>query len=129
MKVRRSALARLEPIATLVAVDGVRFEPDPATVPEWRVFAERESLRQIFSNLLSNAVKYNRPGGLVAVAYEPVSETRLRIKVIDTGRSIPADKMQRFFTPFDRLGTEHTGVDGTGFGLTLSKQLAEAMGG
>jgi CheY-like chemotaxis protein len=49
--------------------------------------------------------------------------------VHDTGPGIPADKLQRLFTPFDRLGAEHTDIQGTGMGLALSKGLAEAMGG
>ncbi len=37
--------------------------------------------------------------------------------------------MNRLFTPFERLGAEQTGVEGTGLGLALSKRLVEAMGG
>ena len=53
----------------------------------------------------------------------------MRIRVIDTGPGIPPDKMQRLFSPFDRLGVEHTGIEGSGLGLALSKRLVEAMGG
>jgi signal transduction histidine kinase len=44
-------------------------------------------------------------------------------------QGIPADKMDRLFTPFDRLGAEQSEVQGTGMGLALSKGLVEAMGG
>ena len=37
--------------------------------------------------------------------------------------------MPRLFTPFDRLGAEETGEEGTGLGLTLCKQIVEAMDG
>jgi len=37
--------------------------------------------------------------------------------------------MERLFTPFDRLGAETRGVEGTGLGLALSKRLVEVMGG
>jgi signal transduction histidine kinase len=49
--------------------------------------------------------------------------------VADDGPGIPADRMARLFQPFDRLGAEHTEVQGTGLGLALSKGLTEAMGG
>lgn len=47
----------------------------------------------------------------------------------DTGPGIPAALVGRLFTPFDRLGAESTGVEGTGLGLALSRRLVEAMGG
>ncbi len=53
----------------------------------------------------------------------------VRILVRDTGPGIPADKKMRLFQPFERLGAEQSGVEGTGLGLALSKGLTEAMGG
>src|SRR5439155_1660097 len=79
--------------------------------------------------LLSNAVKYNRTGGTVAVSCEEILGERLRILVRDTGHGISPDKLDRLFTPFDRLGAEVTGVEGTGLGLALSKHLVDVMGG
>jgi PAS domain S-box-containing protein len=93
------------------------------------VLADRQRLQQILLNLLSNAVKYNRTRGAVAVSCEERSAGRLRILVADTGHGISPDKLERLFTPFDRLGAEGTDVEGTGLGLTLSKYLVEAMGG
>src|SRR5205823_13497831 len=54
---------------------------------------------------------------------------RLRIKVRDTGPGIKIEDRSRIFTPFERLGAEQTGVEGTGLGLALSKRLLEMMGG
>jgi len=93
------------------------------------VLADRHRLQQVLLNLLSNAVKYNRLGGTVAVSCEPSSSTRLRIKVSDTGYGIPQEQLGRLFTPFERLGAERSEIEGTGIGLSLSRQLAEAMGG
>lgn len=47
----------------------------------------------------------------------------------DTGEGIPPDLMDRVFVPFDRLGAELRGVEGTGIGLSLSKTFVEAMHG
>ena len=66
------------------------------------------------------------PAGLRDRAGE---DGRIRIAVTDTGPGIPADKLPRLFTQFDRLGAEHSEVQGTGMGLVLAKRPAEAMGG
>jgi PAS domain S-box-containing protein len=99
---------------------------------DWRVLADGRRLKQVFLNLLSNAVKYNRSGGTVTVECWPTqaAPTRaLRICVKDTGFGLSAEKIARLFTPFDRLGAEQTGVEGTGLGLAYSKRMVTAMGG
>ena len=116
-------------VAPLAAARHVRFRR-PHDGPVGRhVLADRRRLRQVLLNLLSNAVKYNRDGGEVVVSCEAIAGERIRIKVTDTGSGIPADKMRRLFTPFDRLDAEQTGIEGSGLGLNLSKRLTEAMGG
>jgi CheY-like chemotaxis protein/anti-sigma regulatory factor (Ser/Thr protein kinase) len=91
--------------------------------------ADRQRLQQVLLNLLSNAVKYNREGGSVAVSSTETTAARVRIAVSDTGRGIPPAMLERLFTPFDRLGAEEAGIEGTGLGLALSKRLVEAMSG
>ncbi|HZR77857.1 MAG TPA: response regulator, partial [Chthoniobacterales bacterium] len=59
----------------------------------------------------------------------PQEGERLRISVSDEGPGIAPDKRARLFSPFDRLGAEHSQTQGTGLGLALSKRLTEAMGG
>lgn len=93
------------------------------------VRADRQRLKQVLLNVVANAVKYNREGGRVDVSCEDSDENRMRIVVADTGSGIAPEKVARLFTPFDRLGAEQTGVEGTGLGLALSKRLAEAMDG
>ncbi len=91
--------------------------------------ADRQRLLQVLLNLLSNAVKYNREGGSVEVSCDSAVEGRLRIVVRDTGPGILPDELGQLFTPFERLGAEQSGVEGTGLGLSLSKRLIEAMNG
>jgi PAS domain S-box-containing protein len=92
--------------------------------------ADQQRLKQVLLNLLSNAIKYNREGGSVTITCEERPERRLRIAVADTGPGIAPEKLQRLFTPFDRLEAELQGMaEGTGLGLSLSKGLVEAMGG
>ncbi len=92
------------------------------------VFADRQRVKQVLLNLLSNAIKYNRAQGSILVRCEQ-TPTSLRIDVRDTGIGIAADRLDLLFTPFERLGAEQTGEEGTGIGLALSKKLTEAMGG
>jgi signal transduction histidine kinase/putative methionine-R-sulfoxide reductase with GAF domain/ActR/RegA family two-component response regulator len=119
------AVQLVQPAATALAVS-VRAD---AIDEGLHVLADRQRLQQVFLNLLSNAIKYNRPRGTVRVTCAPKGDDRLRISVTDTGEGIAADKLPRLFTPFDRLGAEAGGVEGTGLGLALSKSLVEAMGG
>src|SRR6185295_17309205 len=93
------------------------------------VLADRQRLNQILLNLLSNAVKYNRAAGRVTLSFVQSSRARIRINVTDTGAGIPPEKLRLLFRPFERLGAESTSIEGTGLGLTVSRGLAEAMGG
>lgn len=93
------------------------------------VRADRQRLRQVLLNLLSNAVKFDHKGGQVTVEVTSAGEERLRVSVSDTGRGIAPDALARLFVPFERLGAEGDGIEGTGLGLALSLRLVEAMGG
>jgi signal transduction histidine kinase/CheY-like chemotaxis protein len=107
---------------------GVRIEPF-RQIDGVYVAADQQRLKQIVLNLLSNAVKYNDTGGGVAVSCEDRGDGMVEIGVSDTGPGIPADRLSKLFVPFERLGAEGSGVEGTGLGLALSRTLAEAMGG
>jgi len=95
--------------------------------------ADARRLRQILTNLLSNAVKYNRPGGRVEIdlVRREGEEARqwLVFRVRDTGRGMTAAQLQRLYEPFNRLGAEREGIEGTGIGLTIVRALVEHMGG
>ena len=93
------------------------------------IWADGQRVKQILLNLLSNGIKYNRQGGTVTLSCEETADARLRITVSDTGPGISPEKIERLFTPFDRLGAEKTEIEGTGLGLALSKRLVEVMGG
>ncbi len=108
----------------------------PAHALRLRALADPQRLQQILLNLLSNAVKYNSHGGGVRVACSRVKRLAgaeggsfVEIAVADDGPGIPANKIDRLFVAFDRLGAEGSSVPGAGLGLVLSKSLAEALGG
>jgi PAS domain S-box-containing protein len=92
------------------------------------VHADRQRLRQILLNLLSNAIKYNHTGGEVWVGWQRF-EGLVAVTIRDNGQGIAPEHLDRLFTPFDRLGAEASGVEGTGIGLALTRALTEMMGG
>jgi CheY-like chemotaxis protein/anti-sigma regulatory factor (Ser/Thr protein kinase) len=110
----------------------VELTPLPVEATPQYVLADRQRLKQVLLNLLSNAIKYNRAGGKVTVEIVHTrdgDEASVRLRVIDTGPGIPADKLGRMFSPFERLGAEQSQIEGTGLGLTLSKRMVEMMRG
>ncbi len=101
-----------------------------ATLPSsLAVHADRTRLKQVLINLLSNAVKYNGPSGRVTVTATQPDTSHLRITVQDTGAGLDADHLSQLFQPFNRLGKEQGGLEGTGIGLVVSKRLTELMNG
>ncbi|MEO8104125.1 MAG: ATP-binding protein, partial [Betaproteobacteria bacterium] len=93
------------------------------------VRADRTRLKQILINLLSNAIKYNTRQGTVEVTCAESSPERMRISIRDSGAGLPAEKLVQLFQPFNRLGQEAGGEEGTGIGLVVAKRLVELMGG
>jgi signal transduction histidine kinase len=93
------------------------------------VYADAVRLRQAVLNYLSNAIKYNRTGGNVWISCQAVSHDRVRIKVKDTGFGLTGEQTAQLFKPFERMGAETRDIEGTGIGLTITKELIELMGG
>ena len=93
------------------------------------VNADRTRVKQVLINLLSNAIKYNKVGGTVVVNCIANAPGRIRISVKDTGEGLTADNLVQLFQPFNRLGQEAYGEEGTGIGLVVCKRLIELMGG
>jgi CheY-like chemotaxis protein/two-component sensor histidine kinase len=94
------------------------------------VNADRTRFKQVLINLLSNAIKYNRVAGSVTVECTANSASGgIRVTVTDTGAGLPPEKLAQLFQPFNRLGQEVNGVEGTGIGLVVSKRLVELMEG
>ena len=120
------AISLAAPAAGKMAV-AVNYQP--AAPGTSYVYADKVRFRQVLVNLLSNAVKYNRRGGAVDVWCTPGHGSLLDVSIRDTGRGIDPTAIPRLFTPFDRLGAEVTGIEGTGVGLALAQRLTASMGG
>jgi CheY-like chemotaxis protein len=93
------------------------------------VRADKTRATQVLVNLLSNAVKYNSEGGTIEVRCAETAPGRVRVSVADTGAGLSPVQQEQLFQAFNRLGQEAGGVEGTGIGLVVAKQLVELMGG
>lgn len=119
----------LDIIRPLCQQRGLKLIFDATQCCDVFVYADQQRLSQVLLNLLSNAVKYNRAGGEVRVYGEKCDEGTARICISDSGIGISPANLERLFQPFDRLGVETLGIEGTGLGLSLTKHLIEAMQG
>ena len=93
------------------------------------VRADRTRLKQVLVNLLSNAIKYNQTDGTVLISCAQGTGGKIRICVQDSGAGLSPEKVAQLFQPFNRLGQETGGEEGTGIGLVVSKRLMELMQG
>jgi PAS domain S-box-containing protein len=90
---------------------------------------DQARVNQILTNLLSNAIKYTDSGGSIWIKCA-ISNERASIAVRDTGRGVPPEKLESIFEPFVQLGRSLTSAhEGMGLGLSISRDLARAMGG
>lgn len=100
-----------------------------------RYLGDENRVRQILVNLLTNAVEFTPSGGTIRVTCGTARPAALDrdmtwVRVTDTGVGIPSDEVEEIFQPFRQPETAMDAArSGTGLGLSVSRQLAELMGG
>jgi GAF domain-containing protein len=93
------------------------------------IHSDQDKIRQIVLNLLSNAAKFTARGKVTLTARREAGEM-LRIAVTDTGIGISAEDLPRIFAEFEQADDSTTRqYGGTGLGLTISRDLAQLLGG
>lgn len=91
------------------------------------VLADPVRLKEVFINLLTNAIKYNKERGVITISSEQ-KDSLVIIHVADEGIGISSEDQKHVFEKFWRSESVH-GIEGTGLGLFIVKQLVELMNG
>ena len=113
----------------------IDFFIDTVGVYDENIFCDRLRLNQILLNLVGNSIKFTKPGGKISIRIlEKEGGTKERtlyeIRVKDTGIGMSEEFAKRIFEPFEReKNTTVSGIQGTGLGMPITKNIVEAMGG
>lgn len=104
-------------------------------VPHYLI-TDEEKLRQVLINLLTNSIKFTDQGQItLRVRLATLEESEryeglfIYFEIEDTGAGIATEELQMLFTPFVQTETGRNAQEGTGLGLTISRQFIELMGG
>ena len=112
-----------------------RFELETSNVRNEYVYADVLKLNQIMLNLVGNAVKYTPSGGTITIRIEQHPSEKpgwanYIFSIKDTGIGMSHEFMEHAFQPFEREATSTvSGIEGTGLGLTIAKNIIGIMGG
>jgi len=114
---------------SLAEQNEITIEHEKIDEDRFFVDADENRLKQVILNLVSNAIKYNKPNGEVIISYIKQDNSQIRLVIKDSGYGIPENDQEKVFKPFQRFYTNNANIEGTGIGLTISKQLIELMSG
>ena len=111
------------------------FSINTESVRHAEVRCDKLRINQILLNLLGNALKFTNPGGFIKVTLDelpgaPAGYGRYRFTVSDTGIGMSPEFVEHIFDPFERERTSTiSGIQGTGLGMTITKNLVDMMHG
>lgn len=137
MKLREELVALPEFLQNTVETYRLQIEAEGLALrlllpenPDIQVKGDSDALSQVFANLLSNAEKYGAKGREIEVhLHEPIGDS-VTIDVLDRGDGIPKAHQRRIFEKFYRVDDSiDSGIEGSGIGLALCRQIVELHGG
>ena len=113
----------------------LEFYIDTADVVNENILCDKLRLNQVLLNLLSNAMKFTKSGGIVSVRIiqkgnAPEGFAAYEFQVKDTGIGMSKEFLEHVFEPFERERTSTvSGIQGTGLGMAITKNIVDMMGG
>ncbi len=113
----------------------LNFFMDTVDVIDEDIYCDKLHVNQVLLNLLSNAIKFTPAGGTVALTIRqkpraPKGYGSYEIRVKDTGIGMSPEFMEHIFEPFERERTSTaSGIQGTGLGMAIAKNIIDTMGG
>lgn len=112
---------------------GLEFQVEIDDKLPRKLIGDKKRLQQILLNILTNAVKYTKEGSVTLTAYgEEVAEDEMKLifSVSDTGVGIKKEDLEFLYDIFKRVGNSASSqIEGSGLGLSITKQLVSLMGG
>ncbi len=116
-----------ELLAASAAKAGIEFQFDVQPVSIW---ADADRILQTITNLISNALKFTPSGGTITLCARKLNTTEAQLEVRDTGRGIPADKLEHIFGRFQQVdASDARTMGGTGLGLAICRSIIAQHGG
>jgi PAS domain S-box-containing protein len=115
-------------LSTLAEKSGISLQLSDSIKHLPLIQTDRTRFKQVILNLLSNAIKYNRPQGTVSLSGK-LDGNMISLEVADSGIGLSEEQLKDLYVPFTRFGQDKSGIEGTGIGMTITKQLVELMHG
>lgn len=112
---------------------GILLKVDIAENLPSKMYGDEMRLKQIYTNILNNAIKYTEKGVItLTLTGEEIGDDKIFTKatISDTGIGIREEDLDKIFDAFQRVDEEkNQKIEGTGLGMSITKQLVELMGG
>lgn len=112
---------------------GILLKADIAENLPSKMYGDEMRLKQIYTNILNNAIKYTEKGEItLTLTGEEIGDDKIFTKatISDTGIGIRGEDLDKIFDAFQRVDEEkNQKIEGTGLGMSITKQLVELMGG
>lgn len=113
----------------------IDFSIDSCNVRNPEIMCDKLRLNQVLINILSNAIKYTEPGGTVKMCVKQIN-TKTKdfasfvFSVKDTGIGMSKEFLKTIFDPFTRMQSSTvSGIQGTGLGMAITKEIVDMMKG
>ncbi|MDO9635008.1 MAG: PAS domain S-box protein [Paludibacter sp.] len=134
IKVREVIIEAIDFIKPLTIKPEIKIHYENSDHDQLTIKADKQRLIQVLVNLLNNAVKFNRQGGSITIKTFLLKKNdnagdKVQISITDTGVGISEKNFTKLFKPFERFGSTEQTTEGSGLGLSISKELMTLMGG